>query len=49
MKYTLILAIALLVGQQQTGMTKQCYYNYAGSTYTITVSSVQLCPMTIEV
>ena len=31
------------------GMTKQCVYNYAGNTYTITVKSYQLCPMTIQV
>jgi hypothetical protein len=30
------------------GMTKQCVYDYLGSTYVITVSSVRLCPLTIE-
>ena len=29
------------------GMTKQCVYDYLGSVYTITVSSVSLCPLTI--
>lgn len=31
------------------GMTKQCVYDYLGSTYTITVSSVSMCPLTIPV
>lgn len=31
------------------GMTKQCVYDYLGSTYTRTISSVALCPLTIQV
>jgi hypothetical protein len=31
------------------GMTKQCVYDYLGSTYVITISSVRLCPLSIEV
>ena len=31
------------------GMTKQCVYTYLGNTYTITVKSYQLCPMSIQV
>ena len=31
------------------GMTKQCVYDYLGSTYVITISSVRLCPMSIVV
>jgi len=31
------------------GMTKQCVYNYLGSTYVITINSVKLCPLTINV
>jgi len=31
------------------GMTKQCVYDYLGSTYTITVSTVAMCPMSIQV
>lgn len=31
------------------GMTKQCVYNYLGSTYVRTQSTVSLCPLTIEV
>jgi hypothetical protein len=36
-------------GEQTTGMTKQCYYDALGSGYTITVSSIDLCPLTIQV
>ena len=42
-------ATAFLVGEQVTGMTKQCFYDFAGSTYTRTVPSYALCPLTIEV
>ena len=31
------------------GMTKQCVYNYLGSTYVRTQSTVSSCPLTIEV
>jgi hypothetical protein len=31
------------------GMTKQCVYDYLGSTYTITISSVASCPLSIPV
>ena len=40
---------AFLTGEQVTGMTKQCFYDYLGSTYTRTVPSYALCPLTIEV
>ncbi len=42
-------ATAFLVGEQVTGMTKQCIYDYLGSTYTITIDSYKLCPLTIRV
>lgn len=32
-----------------TGMTKQCFYNALGSVHTRTVSSVSLCPLSIQV
>lgn len=35
--------------ERTTGMTKQCVYDYLGSEYTITLSSIDLCPVTIEV
>lgn len=31
------------------GMTKQCVYDYLGSTYIITVSSISICPLSIKV
>jgi hypothetical protein len=40
---------AFLVNEVDTGMTKQCFYDFAGSTYTRTVPSYALCPLTIEV
>ena len=40
---------AFLQGEQTTGTTKQCYYEALGSRYTETVSSVALCPLTIQV
>jgi hypothetical protein len=40
---------AYLKSESITGMTKQCVYDYLGSTYTRTVSSVTLCPLSIEV
>lgn len=32
-----------------SGMNKICYYDALGSEYAITISSVSLCPLTIEV
>ena len=32
-----------------TGMTKQCFYDALGSAHTRTVSSVSLCPLSIQV
>ena len=42
-------AQAIKTGERTTGMTKQCYYNHVGSEYTITVSSVELCPLSVRV
>jgi hypothetical protein len=36
-------------GEQATGMTKQCFYNALGNTHVLTVSSVALCPLNIQV
>jgi hypothetical protein len=41
--------VAFLKGERVTGMTKQCFYDHLGSTYTITLSSVSLCPLTINI
>ena len=32
-----------------SGMYKQCVYDYLGEDYVITVSSIKLCPMTIQI
>lgn len=34
---------------QTGGITKQCVYDYIGSTYTRTVSSISICPLSIQV
>jgi hypothetical protein len=36
-------------GENVTGLTKQCFYNGLGNTYTRTISSVSLCPLSIQV
>jgi hypothetical protein len=41
--------VAFKSGEIQSGMTKQCFYEALGSTYTRTISSVSLCPLTISV
>ena len=41
---------AFFVREVQTGgMTKQCVYNYLGNTVVITVPTVSLCPLSIQV
>ena len=35
-------------GEQTSGMNKICYYDCMGSTAAITISSVQLCPLSIN-
>jgi hypothetical protein len=35
-------------GEQISGMNKICYYNCMGSTAAITISSVSLCPLSIQ-
>ena len=40
---------AMKSGEQVTGQTKQCYYSFAGNTYTRTVSTMQFCPQSIQV
>ena len=37
-----------LKGEQISGMNKICYYDCLGSMAAITISSVRLCPLTIE-
>jgi hypothetical protein len=40
---------AYKTGERTTGMTKQCYYDGVGSEYVRTISSVALCPLSIQV
>lgn len=35
-------------GENTSGMNKICFYNCLGSTVAINISSVELCPLTIE-
>jgi hypothetical protein len=35
-------------GQEISGMNKICYYDCLGSTAAITISAVELCPLTIQ-
>ena len=35
-------------GEQVSGLNKICFYDCAGSGAAITISSVQLCPLTIQ-
>lgn len=35
--------------EETTGMTKQCIYDALGSMHVLTVSSITLCPLTIQV
>ena len=41
--------IAFLSGEMTTGMTKQCFYDYLGNTYTRTIQSYQYCPYSITI
>lgn len=40
---------AYKTGEQETGSTKQCYYDGLGNPYTRTVKSIELCPLSIQV
>jgi hypothetical protein len=40
---------AFKVGELQSGMTKQCFYDGHGSQYTRTVGGNQSCPLSIQV
>ncbi len=41
-------AICFLQGEQTSGFNKICYYDCLGSTFAITISSIKLCPLTIQ-
>lgn len=40
---------AIRTGEKTTGLTKQCFYNFAGSIYIRTLKSSEVCPGTIQV
>lgn len=40
--------ICFKTGEKISGMNKICFYNCLGSEAAITISSVQLCPLSIE-
>ena len=44
-----LLMIAFLVGQYQTGMTKQCVYNGFGNQYVITIDGYKIRPYSINI
>ena len=37
-----------LTGERTGGMNKICYYDVLGSTYTLNISAVELCPLSYE-
>jgi hypothetical protein len=41
--------VGFKTGEVTTGLTKQCFYNAAGSTYTLTVRAIDLCPLNVRV
>lgn len=41
--------VAFYRGEAATGIAKLCYYDYMGTTYTLTISVATLCPISIEV
>ena len=40
---------AFYTGERVSGMHKICYYDYLGDAVAITIRSVDLCPLTIQV
>lgn len=43
----LLLIQAFYIGERMAGLNKICYYNDMGSTVAITISAMDLCPMSI--
>lgn len=37
-----------LKGERISGMNKICYYDVLGSTYTLNIGSVELCPLSYD-
>ena len=43
-----VAVICFKTGERISGMNKICYYNCLGSEAAITISSVELCPLSID-
>lgn len=43
-----VAAMCFKTGEQQSGMTKICYYDCLGSPAAITIGATSLCPLTIN-
>jgi hypothetical protein len=41
-------AMCFKTGERVSGMNKICYYDCLGSTVAITISSIELCPLSIN-
>lgn len=47
---TLLLATAFYIGEAENGtFHRDCYYDYLGTRYTITIPWSSMCPMSIQV
>lgn len=52
--FTVLLAVSVyaatgfLTGERESGMNKICYYDVLGSTYTLNIGIVELCPLSYE-
>ena len=41
-------ATGFLKGERVSGMNKICYYDVLGSTYTLNIGMVELCPLSYD-
>jgi len=41
-------ATGFLTGERTSGMNKICYYDVLGSTYTLNIGAVDLCPLSYD-
>jgi hypothetical protein len=47
---TLLLATAFYIGEVENGTShRDCFYEYLGRRYTITISWYKMCPMNINI
>lgn len=40
--------IGFLTGERTSGLNKICFYNVLGSTYTLNIKSIELCPLSYD-